>query len=252
MSNIVFLMGTARSGTSYLGYKFATHPQIRYFGEFLFPSFFEHGFYSFQRELIAASDAYLLPEGRQKTFDEYFAKLNAAHPDKKIVLDLKIEQFALEPIARGPVCRAAWKFLLLTRINYLKQTISEAIMFKRIEAGDQVVHRDYVPDKVAVNIEPNVVLERMRLRHRLVEEHHNFARASGRPCLDLCYEEISSKDAELWDDKILEFCEIDRRPLTSKIVKQNIAPLADLVENYDDVVKAVRRSEFAYTLHMPE
>lgn len=252
MDNLVFLVGTARSGTSYLGYKFATHPQVRYKGEFLFPEFFAGGFYEFYRGRARSDDKYLLPEGAKSAYFEYFAAISEENPDKKIILDLKIEQFSLDPMAEGPVCRSSWKFLLLTRLNYLKQAISEVIMYRRIANGDTVVHRDYVPEKIAVRVEPDAIINRMRMRQKLVEKYYGILRASGRPCLDLCYEELVGGQASVWDGKMLEFLEIEQREMQSKIVKQNVAPLEELVENHDALIGAVRQSEFAYTLHMPQ
>ena len=77
------------------------------------------------------------------------------------------------------------------------------------------------------------------------------AAVDGGPCFTTTYEDLW-RDFDTEIGAILEFLEVDKMRLSSSYVKQNTHPLTATVANWQEVRRAVRESEFAYTLFLPE
>lgn len=251
MQKVVFLQSTARSGTTWLGSRLASHPDVVSYGEFLYPEISDWGFFGFWQRQVMEGNASVTPDFMKKAIGQYVPWIAEKNPNKVAFMDLKLEQLESIDYVHPGLYSAEAKFVILKRINLLKQVISEIIMYKRIEKNDKEVHRNYIPETLVIHVEPMWVLERMANKKKLHDSYLQKARGNRAEYMIVNYEDlISSEDARAMD-KIQAFMGLKPMNLKTDLVKQNPLPLSELVENYDELRKAVAESEFAYTLYMP-
>lgn len=248
MANIAFLQSTARSGTTWLGKKIGSHPEVSYYGEFLFPNFEEKRFYTHFIREIEADPINLVPPNSVYSMRRYLDNVEGQDPAKVAILDLKLEQITQYPTWATEAYMRQARYIILHRANLLKQVVSEVIMYS--PAG--YINSDRTPDKYVVAVDPENVLMRMRAKSRLHVEGIRRVKARSLPHIFMTYEEMLERPADDPFDEIQEFLGLAHSPITVDLKKQNPFPLEEIVENYAELRAAVRASEFDYTLYLPE
>jgi hypothetical protein len=253
----IFLQCVVRSGTKYLGSCLSHHPDIGVFGEIFFPNIKKENFSKFSWfywyvEQLKQNDEFVFPAAQARIFPQFLDSLRDQHPGKPIFLDLKLEQLNAGTFMLGGVIyRPNHHFIILRRKNLLKLVISSIIMSRRIADGDRLVHRDYVPEKMVVHLDPAYVIRQIRRKSQMVEDYARRVAGSGAPYLEIEYEAFldERRDAQL--DRIQEFIGVEPRKLESDFVKQNPFQISDLVENYSEIADALHKEELGYLLDLP-
>lgn len=196
-------------------------------------------------------NASVTPDFMKKAITEYVPWIAEKNPNKVAFMDLKLEQLESIDYVHPGLYRTEAKFIILRRVNLLKQIISEIIMYKRIEMSDTEVHRNYIPETLVVRVEPMSVLRRMRNKKILHDTYLQKALGNRAEHMIVNYEDLISSEGAQVMCSIQKFMGLEPINLETDLVKQNPLPLSELVENYDELRKAVAESEFAYTLYMP-
>jgi hypothetical protein len=213
-------------------------------GEFLNPDYFDLGFYTFWEREIKADRKRLFTVDLDQVMERYLDHVRASRPEKVILFDLKIEYLAAMPAAVSSIYRREYKFIQLTRLNVLKQVVSEHIMYETSKNGG-----------AQFDIDPGWVLARMRRKHDEAIRFNGLLKATlwNGDVFRTTYEELtdSKRSANRLRD-LTKFIGLDDFELTSIFAKQNVLPLSEVVRNWGDVRDMVASSEFAYTLYLPE
>lgn len=250
-ANLVFIQSTARSGTTWLKTTLASHPATKLYGEFLHPSMFGWGLFSYYDQHIREDPAKLLPLAQKQMSRDYLHWLAEKTPEKTVLLDLKLEQLEDVPSASAGIYQSRGSFIVLKRLNLLKQAVSAVVMSERLKAGDSVVHRDHTPEVMRVEVDPANILARMRIRRDLFNKYLERLRVSRRSHMIVNYEELTGPNGGAALDRIQRFVGLEPVPLRSTLAKQNPANLEEIVVNYDELLTALKASEFDYTLWLP-
>lgn len=251
------LQSTGRSGTTYVSSLLNSHPSITVYKEILYPEPYMDLdlFYEFWAQHIREDAKNLGPNRSPLVAQAYLERLKAGSPSAVAGLDLKLEQLDLVPWLWDQLHRAVEKSIVLRRHNLLKQVVSEVVMHQRLTdgttAGIAEVHSGTVPEKRTVQLDAKYAIQRMRYRKELTDRYLRKLQDAGRPHLIVSYEDLLGSRAEDVLDRMQRFLGVEPRSLTSPLRKQNPYELSELVSNYEQVVRAVNDSEFAYTLYLP-
>lgn len=244
------LQCTGRSGSTFLRSLLASHPDIEMRGEFLGPdpARAKWGFYAYWAARIAEDHTAISPLTRTKIVADY---LGAVGSSRILGLDHKLEHLDRDPWIAPPVYAAADHVIILVRTNLLKQFLSFALMQARIRDSEGTVHGAQPARPRRIRAEPRIAIAHMRDRARLVSEYRAVAEASGKPCLNVVYEDLLTERRADVLHQIQQFLGVSPHQLSSNLVKQNPQAVEEIVENYDELAAAMARTEFAYTLHLP-
>jgi len=230
------------------------HPDVQTYGEILFPTVTdpvqtEFGFYYWYLQEIRENPSAVLVDGRQRVFGKYIDWLRAKTPTKVLFVDLKLEQLAWEAGAfSSGVYKPEYKFIILQRRNLLRVIVSAEIMNKRISAGDKVVHRNYVPEKMVIRLDPEEVVRMIRQKQDLLNRYAQRPKQVGAPFIEVDYEDLSGDDADSQFRRIQEFMGVEPRTLQAGIVRQNPYALDELIENFDEVARRLKSAGFSHML----
>ncbi len=126
----------------------------------------------------------------------------------------------------------------LIRENGLKAIVSHFTAKKR-----GLAHATSKVAKVTLHLPPRELMASLARREREVERYRALFREQ--PYCEISYESfLARKDEEA--RRLLDFLGIDRySPLTSRLVKQNPDSLREILENYDEIARALRGTSFA-------
>ena len=250
-TQLFFLQSTARSGTAWLGSYLSAHPEIEWLGEMFHPALFANGYYSSLAKQIATDPAAILPHNQSSFCADYLSGLSSQSASMCGV-DLKLEHMLQLPYIHECIYRQPFKFITLRRLNLLKQAVSELLMYERIKRGDGEIHRNYVPEKVSIWIEPDMAMGMMAAKDETTEKYNRRIAYAGSPCLSLVYEDMCLPGGiEQALCRIEGFLKIGGFSKSGAIVKQNPFPVDELVANWNELSRAIAQSKFAYTLHLP-
>jgi hypothetical protein len=133
------------------------------------------------------------------------------------------------------------KIIHLIRSNLLKRLVSHKIANIR-----DLRHSTQSVMPVKVHIDPGVLVDDFRRRqNRFAKYRKRIVEVFGAPLLEVEYESLTA-DFELEMHKVMKFIEIDELiPLTSDFVKVNPDSLEEIIENYDEVKRTLKNTEFA-------
>jgi LPS sulfotransferase NodH len=122
------------------------------------------------------------------------------------------------------------RYIVLYRQNMAQQYVSEKIVMLT-GIWRQFDGRRY---EGKVRVERDEFIEHCRLERELFTEVVNSpaVRERGIVC---SYEELSSDPQALFEERIFPLLEVEPVTLATKMQKQNVRPLAEMVENYDEV-----------------
>jgi hypothetical protein len=125
----------------------------------------------------------------------------------------------------------------LVRENALKAIVSHFTAKKRGFA-----HATSKVDRVTLRLPPGELKTLLAGRDREIERYRVLFR--DRPCCEVSYESFLARKEEE-TRRLLDFLGIARYvPLTSRLVKQNPDSLRDILENYDEIARALRGTPF--------
>ena len=227
--------------------------RIAVFGEMFFPDTKPNRWYPYLQAAAKTDPTALFPNRQKEIFQKFLEDMNKQAESRPLFIDLKMEQIHAEPHLHKVIYNKEnnHSFVILRRLNYLKQILSEQIMYARFKQGDQVVHRGNVPDAIMVKLDAKQTLSMLRWRTDLAQKFRTSIVASGCPYIDLFYEEMLEDGGVAAAKRVQDFMGVPHVSGQPVFVKQNPQPLSKLIENYDEIEGAVRSSEFAYCLYLP-
>lgn len=229
-NNRFILIGTQRSGTTYLGDLLSSHQQI-YMGQELF---------KIENNLINVDDdnyGYFQKEKTVNQFlDDFFKKRlkNNNTAGFKIMLN-HMEYFpeVLEYINNNKI-----KCIYLERDNQLKTALS------RLKARKtQIYHTAESIEHQSIEIDPDILITELRTINESIRKLRKISKKTG--CYKLIYESlVQDKKKEI--KHLLEYLDVPYiEDLDSSLKKINSDTISDIVSNYDEIIKIVSHTEFA-------
>jgi hypothetical protein len=236
------LLSTQRTGSSFLIDCLRSHPDIEAMGELLIgapysPVPFTKGSY---RTLAKISRFVRVGAWMPGRHMEVF--FNGGHA--RVRLFKAMYNHISNPITLGYLRkRTDIRILHLRRHNLLKMYVSRMLM----GAGTRVVSVKPVA-AARVHIDPAKALASMRTARRKHQHFEDVFRAHAR--LHLKYEDLIVEQSinPVVSESMCDFLGIARSPMSSRLMKINREPLANIVVNYEEVVRAISRTEFAELL----
>lgn len=156
---------------------------------------------------------------------------------------LSYEQARKYPQALRWAARNDLRVIHLLRENGLKAIVSHFTAKKR-----GVAHATSPLERVTLRLPPREVERLLAQRHERVERYR--AMLGGQRYCEVTYESfLARKEAET--RRLLDFLGVERFvPLTSRLVKQNPDSLRDILENYEEIARALRGTAFEHYLTM--
>jgi len=136
------------------------------------------------------------------------------------------------------------RIIHLSRDNVLKQYVSLVLMRNQHKHGRTTSHTTKPVVPVSTYIEPKAALASMDdVRERYQHYERVFA---NHPKIELVYEEMIDNGAlaEPAARAVSDLLEVDLLPMNSGLVKMNPHRLDRMVENYDELVAAIRGTEY--------
>lgn len=255
-----FLLARQRSGTGALGSVLGKHPQLRYVGEVFHPSNVgqEQNFWTFLQQHVAGHPDEILPDQRYEHFLAFLEELSAGASDQTLVVDVKYRSVHhLDGGWRGLVARPTMfvrmiegkvPMLHLTRRNALHSYVSG-----RLAEENQVWHtRDADRMKVAsLIINPRQLSNYIANATREIALVEEWTKAYARKEL-FDYDEMFDSDglieAALAQRIAKRLGVTDFEDRSPSFIKQAPTRIANAIENYPLVRKALAGSEFAWML----
>lgn len=237
------ILSTQRTGSHLLGNILGSHPAFAQAGDVLIPGREKRGSFD-----VFARSAGALPPA--SLWRNYLAHLREPKPTASYVGILVkywlVDRIAGLDLTSDPVF-ADTRIVHLVRRNTLRVVASHHLATARgVHASKK--HQTYEVN--SVSIPPRAVLRSIQKREKTVQEFRD--RLAGRPrTIEVAYEEIldgGSVSPQLID-RLCSFFEVDdrfsRKPETLKLAPE---PLADLIDNYDEVASILRGTDFEYML----
>jgi len=239
------VLTTQRTGSTFLIECLNSHPDIEATGELL---------------IGAPNKVRPLTKGRLRPLDKFWrfmrsgALLPRRHMDRffdggeaPVRVFKAMYNHISNPITLGYLRdRTDIRVLHLRRHNLLKMHVSRKLMGsgKRVQSWKPVV------EAARVNIDPAEALAEMQRVRRQYEYFEGVFANHSR--LQLVYEDLiaqQSIDAEI-TGSICDFLGVERAVMTSRLVKMNPEPLANIVTNFRDLASTISRTEFADLLEL--
>jgi hypothetical protein len=148
-------------------------------------------------------------------------------------------------IVLAQMYRQGWRIIYNQRRDVLTQAISLGVA--------QTTHRWHrrngkPVESTTIFIQPALVLT--RLATYLADKKRITGLLAKLPHLDICYED-DLEDTSVWErtsSRLLEYLGLPVMPLTASQVKTWDRPYSELIDNYAEIIAAVRNSEYAYLL----
>ena len=228
-----------------------SHDQFSIDGEILSPNPSAKGFYHFWAEEVKRDPTWLSPLRRSALVRNFFTAMRRESSKPVYGTDLKLEQLDMIPWAADTIYSLADRVIILKRMNVLKQVVSYELTKARVKNNSGPVHGRSVPEATTIRLDASFALAQMRRRVDLVRSYQSRVMARHKPHFVVVYEDLASGDCESLLTELQAFLGVEPVALSCKMVNQNPQPLSTLIDNYDEVARAVRQSEFAYTLYLP-
>lgn len=137
--------------------------------------------------------------------------------------------------------RAGWKIIHLSRRDLLRQAVSH---FVRLHRGASHKHEDG-PEPLPLHVDCDALLAQIRdkERYRLEEE----AALAHVPHVRVVYEDdlLPRERHQQTADRLFRFLGVEPVPVQTKFVKITPERLVDVVDNFDEVVAALRSTPYA-------
>ena len=240
------IVGTQRSGTTFIRDCLARHEDVECHGELFLNRYPFNAAYSIYRKKNIARELrhYLARAGLVREYlDEiYRSSVGEAVGFKLMYSAIRIIPYAY-PSVLNYIDDNKIKVVHIIRKNVLKTYVSRCTAKQR-----KLYHVMENVDAPKITLDTSHVLSEL---HKINRENEWWqARYSGGDYYPVCYEDfVTNKEKE--SAGLLRFLNVaDDRVLTSKIVKINPDRLQDIIENYDDLYKVITGSKFEYCLEM--
>ncbi len=262
------LVSQQRSGTHFLTQLLDTHPNVHCFAEVLHTSGYDYTWHSFVEQQTLRPYPPYIAEDADVLVQDFFEYLVQLVPEEKreqltaVGINIKYNQLRfLNPVYRRPSLDSIYltdyfvrndiRVIHLVRRNVIHIGISEQIASLRNVwhcHGDAAIEGQYKIN-IAWLLEKSReitqdreyfknILKDGKMSELFYEELNNVVNGNQESLLNIQESNLIQKLAEF----ILVEPSFQRPPTTKKVIDR---PYGDLIENYSDVVDAVRNSEFS-------
>lgn len=248
----VFLIGHPRTGTHAVASMLAANGDIQHLGEVFNLGAAEHRENYFHFLSALQSPFLALPQNAELRFQTYFGYLHHIWHDRRLLLDVKYDVLHLfdgplrEPHAPPDIFRLLREggapVVHLTRnLLHVCYSTLNAVATEQwhVVGAEQPRTRRFIAD-------PNYVLAFLYQKH-FEETHVRRYMDTLSNAIEVDYDKIFSGD-RLGRQRLLEFLGVSDRGLGPDYKKQINKPYSALIENYEEVVLAVRDSPFNHFL----
>lgn len=252
----IFLIAHPRSGTHALTSKFAQKPDLFVFGEIFNPSpdseIYPSNYYHFLR---AMQDTPLAsPRNAETRFDAYLAYLKTRSRNLRYLIDIKYDTLHLFDIEHREIAAPPGIFAFLIKHNlpiiHLKRNILHIyISHQHAMATNQwqLVEGEQAK-KHPLRIDIDDMLEFLGRKAFELEQVSKFVRGTD-SYIEVWYEDLfGANPGPAWE-RLSDFVALENLGGEQSTFKKQITtPYDELIENYDQVVRAVRHSQHAHLL----
>lgn len=235
------ILTSQRSGSTFLQGCLDAHPQVKCYGELLVggnlvaPRLF-HGY-----RLLTKGYRYLATRAWNPVgiLDRYYGRQEAP----VVMFKAMYSQVDNRRVRRYLTQHLEIRVIHLRRDNLLKQYVSKVLLGAKRERRWQPHTTHHIP-AVSVRVSPERAIREMRkVGHCFVEFEQLLA---GHRKTELVYERMfngQSLSHEAWT-AVTELLEIEPVSVGSDLVKMNPNKLRPMVENYDELARALAGTEF--------
>jgi len=240
------LVGTQRSGTTFIRHCLISHEDVKCHGELFLKNYpFDAAYKNYRNKDIASKLRHYL--ARARLVREYLDEIYRSCEGEAVGFKLMYSEIRTIPYAYPSVLKYIddnkIKVVHVIRKNVLKTYVSRCTARQR-----KLYHIKEKVDVSKISLDTSHLLSEL---HKITRENEFWqARYSGGDYYPVCYEDfVNNKEKE--SAGLLRFLNVaDDRVLISKILKINPDRLQYIVENYDDLCKVIAGSEFEYCLEM--
>lgn len=188
--------------------------------------------------------------------DHYFTHLRSRHGGSKTtLLDVKQEELRMldwpsirlsdPPRLLSYMRDHGFRFIRLRRRNLLAQMASLRLAFQtQVWVKSTAAPINKAPTKIHIDLD--TLLSEFETREREEAQVDRWL-GDGAPSLTLFYEDLSTSSGSLADGPRARLNHFLRRPLSTDVVAQTrklAPPLSELIENYDEVARALTGTQF--------
>lgn len=231
------IISTQRSGSSLLVTTLASHPEIECFREiFLEENVKPDSYTSFSRASILRKLQHWFC--RRRLVEGYLAQfLGKVEGCEAVGFKFMYSQDKLLPQVIDWVEREEIKVIHLIRANVLKKRISRLVSRFR-----NFAHSTEPVEVCRISVEPKRLKQKLDSMSDQVDQYRS--RLSHFDHIEVTYEDlVANQDREIM--RVLEFLGIGMlTSLSTNLVKVNPNDLSEVIENYDEVVQALRRTKY--------
>lgn len=252
----IFLIAHPRSGTHALTSKFSQKPDIFVFGEVFNPApdsdIYPANYYHFLR---AMQDTPLAsPRNAETRFNAYLTYLKGRARDLRYLVDIKYDTLHLFDIEHREIAAPPGIFAMLTKHNlpiiHLKRNVlhiyfstlhaKETNQYQLLDGEERKTQQLYVDIDEMLDFLARKTFEQTQVGQ--------FVRGTD-SYLEVWYEDLFGPDGGAAFDQISSFVGVPALDAEESAYKRQITmPYEQLIENYDQVDQAVRRSHYAQLL----
>jgi hypothetical protein len=269
------LLASQRTGTNMLKRVLETDPRV-----FAYPEVFNNGsagtsrfpegisyYFDYKEAAVSKHPKHSHPDAAQSLVTDYLKLIeeNGEKNDQRALIDIKYNSLhhangtwhaPLDtPVMLKIFSSHHYPVVHLQRRNILRVAISH---FRAAQTNQYALTDEKDVKRIKLSVDPAQILNFAEHLHNTREIITKHLELIGNPCLNLYYEDLfiegpgSAFSAEQFN-RISEFMGIeapqfDLNPRTVKFAPKHIA---DEIENFDDLKKAIRRTRFKKQLYMP-
>ena len=231
------IISTQRSGSSLLVTTLASHPEVVCHREvFLEENFHPNSYSTYRTSSLRNRVAHLFY--REKLVNQYLEKLLLEAGDVAAFgFKFMYSQDKLLPQVMKWAEREDVKVIHLIRANVLKKRISRLVSRFR-----NLAHSTERVEVCRISMETKRLKEKLDAMSKQIDQYRS--RLSHLQYIELTYEDLVANQAyEL--KRLLEFLEMEVVPgLSSDLVKVNPDNVSEVIENYDEVVRALTGTKY--------
>jgi len=240
-----------RCGTNFFESMLRTIPGVHHFPEILYPAFFDGSFYAYYAELIRKEPRYLLLTDFtlvDAVFRGYFEHQVRAIRHDFIGFDLKIDQLDCYPRLYHSLKAWGFRIIHLRRENRLRRVISHLVMLRRLKTGREDIHRT-PPKLIRMQVDCADVVRQIKEDMRGDARVESRLGRGNRRYLQLSYETLVHERRQTLG-KATGFLGLDAdvAGIEPDTVQQSRWPLEEVVTNYAELRRALKRSNLHYDL----
>jgi hypothetical protein len=229
---------------------------FRDFGEFLYPEQKKDLFFGYLSKQVEVKPSMFLPKAGNLDvqLSKYLKFCCRRSKSKTALFDLKLEQLDQSKLLRHPIYSFPdSKFIVLDRVNVLKQVVSRLVMEEKLNSGKREIHSTTASSQIQLLVNAEQVVAEIFEKLSLRKEYFDLLRRYNRPICRVTYEDLcDSAVRNVVVRELSEFLKIKNLSLESGLVKQTSGKMQDYVKNFSELRFQLQLVGLDYLLYLPE